>query len=116
MTHSLENGSVIDMFSEVRHRDGVYIRKDLILKLIEYNRLSLTSLLSYCGLNYKKHLRFINELEDKELIRKEVSYKGKKKITYYMATKKGYDFCRKILEPYEVIFPRKTVQKRSLLR
>ena len=96
------------MSSGVRHRDGIYIRKDLLMKLIEYSRLNLTSLLMYCGLNYKKHLKFIKELEQQELIQKEIRYKGKKTITYYMVTMKGLDFFRRILEPYEVIFPRKT--------
>jgi predicted transcriptional regulator len=105
---SLEDGSVIKMSRGVSHRDGVYIRKDLIMKLIEYSRLNLTSLLMYCGLNYKKHLKFIKELEQQELIRKEVHVKGKKTITYYMVTMKGINFFRKILEPYEAIFPRKT--------
>ena len=51
-------------------------------------------------------LEIIEELEVNDFIQKEESYMGKKKITYYTVTEKGIDFCRKILEPYEVIFPR----------
>ncbi len=88
------------------YRDRVYIRKDIILKLIHHRELNQTALLSYCGLNLKKHKPILNEMESKELISKEEVFRGKKRIAIYKPTPKGVEFCKKILEPYEAIFPR----------
>jgi predicted transcriptional regulator len=38
------------------YRDRIYIVKDIILKLVEYGQLNLTALISFCGLNFKKHI------------------------------------------------------------
>jgi len=81
--------------------------KDLILKLIEHNELNQTTLLSFCGLNLKKHKSILDELELNGFIAKnEITY-GKKRIIVYRATQKGMEFCTNILEPYEKVFPRR---------
>ena len=88
------------------YRDRIYIRKDILLKLVQYGALNQTALLSYCGLNLQKHRPILDEMESKGLIVRTESYHGRKKITLYKATETGLAFCRKILEPYEAMFPR----------
>jgi len=90
------------------YRDKAFILKDIILTLSEYGKLNQTSLVSFCGLNLKKHKHILDELEDHEMILKEEEDMGKRKITFYSASQKGLEFCRTILEPYEELFPRKT--------
>jgi DNA-binding PadR family transcriptional regulator len=41
------------------------------------------------------------------ITRVEEPWGDKKKIIKYKVTEKGKEFCRKILEPYEEMFPRK---------
>ena len=41
--------------SNSSYRDRIYIVKDIILKLLEYSELNQTALVSFCGLNLKKH-------------------------------------------------------------
>ena len=89
------------------YRDRVYIIKDIILTLGEYGKLNQTSLLSYCGLNLTKHRSILEDLESHQMIRREEKIVGKRTITIYMATPKGLEFCRSILDPYENLFPRK---------
>jgi hypothetical protein len=49
-----------------------------MLKLMEHNELNRTTLLSFCGLNLKKHKSILDELESNEFVSKnELSY-GKK--------------------------------------
>ncbi len=88
------------------YRDRVYIRKDIILKLIQYGSLNQTALLSYCGLNLQKHKEILDELEQKGLISKNEVYFGRKKVTQYKVAGDGVEFCRMILQPYEAMFPR----------
>ena len=88
------------------YRDRIYIRKDILLKLVQYGALNQTALLSYCGLNLQKHKPILDEMESKGLIVRTESYLGRKKIALYKATETGLAFCRKILEPYEAMFPR----------
>ena len=90
------------------YRDKALILKDVILTLSEYGRLNQTSLISFCGLNLKKHRHILDELESHEMILKKEEMSGKREITFYSATQKGLEFCRTILEPYEELFPRKT--------
>jgi predicted transcriptional regulator len=72
--------------------------------------LTQTSLVSYCGLNLKKHKGIIDELESNDLISRHETTQGKRTIAIYKPTYKGIEFCRSILEPYEKMFPRtKTV-------
>ena len=89
------------------HRDRIYIIKDVILKLVEYGELNQTALVSFCGLNLKKHKNIFDDLESNDLIsRYEILY-GKRTTAMYKPTMKGIEFCRSILEPYEKMFPRK---------
>lgn len=90
------------------YRDKIYIIKDIILLLAQYGELNQTSLVSYSGLNLKKHKHIIDELEARQIITKTVLQDGKRKITIYRVTAKGMEFCRNIIEPYEDLFPRKT--------
>jgi predicted transcriptional regulator len=93
--------------SQASYRDRIYIVKDIILKLVEYGELNQTSLISFCGLNLKKHKPILDDLELNELIyRGEIQF-GKRMVTVYMPTQKGIEFCRSILDPYEKMFPRR---------
>lgn len=89
------------------YRDRIYIVEDIILKLVEYGELNQTALISFCGLNLKKHKSIIDELELNELISRTEAQVGKRAVTVYRATQKGIEFCRSILEPYEKMFPRR---------
>ena len=82
--------------SHISYRDRIYIIKDIILKLVEYGELNQTALVSFCGLNMTKHKPLIDDLETKQL------------ITIYKPSLKGLEFCKSILEPYELMFPRIT--------
>lgn len=93
--------------SRVHYRDRIYIIADLILKLVEYGELNQTALVSFCGLNLKKHRDILEDLEAKGLIQKREELVGKRTINIYMPTQKGVEFCRAIIEPYEIMFPRK---------
>jgi predicted transcriptional regulator len=89
------------------YRDRIYIVKDVILKLVEYGELNQTALVSFCGLNLKKHKSILEDIEENELIeRREVTI-GKRIVTIYRPTQKGVAFCRDILDPYEKMFPRR---------
>lgn len=88
------------------HRDRIYIRKDIILKLAEHGELNQSRLMSYCGLNNVKHKEIVDEMVEKGLIlRTEESWGGKKTIKYKVSPK-GRELARAILEPYELLFPR----------
>ncbi len=99
------------------YRDKIYIIKDIINLLSEYGELNQTALVSYSGLNLKKHKYILDGLESRGFISKSTVEDGKRIITIYKATQKGMDFSRIILEPYEEIFPRKSndTQKLGLL-
>lgn len=88
------------------YRDRIYIRKDIILKLVQYGTLNQTALLSYCGLNLQKHREILDEMEEKGLIAKIDEQWGSKRVITYKVTEKGRQFCKMILEPYEALFPR----------
>jgi predicted transcriptional regulator len=89
------------------YRDRIYIVKDIILKLVERGELNQTALLSFCGLNLKKHKRILDDLESNGMVRKSGESLGKRIITMYRPTQKGIEFSRDILEPYERMFPRR---------
>jgi predicted transcriptional regulator len=89
------------------YRDRIYIVEDIILKLVDYGELNQTALISFCGLNLKKHRCIIDELEVNSFIEKCESPLGKRTVTVYKPTQKGVEFCRSILEPYERMFPRR---------
>jgi predicted transcriptional regulator len=89
------------------YRDRIYIVKDLILKLVEYGEMNQTALISFCGLNLKKHKYILDDLELNGLITKKEARSNKRLITVYRPTEKGIDFSKTILEPYERMFPRR---------
>jgi predicted transcriptional regulator len=89
------------------YRERSYIIQDIILKLAEYGQLNQTALISFTGLNLKKHRCILDELEVNGLIRKSETPFGKRVVIVYKPTQKGIEFCRSILEPYERMFPRK---------
>ena len=93
---------------KVSPRDRVYIVKDLMLKLIEYGEMNQTALISFCGLNMKKHKPILDMMEINGLVTKTMQSFGKRHVMMYRASPKGLEFCREILEPYERIFPRKS--------
>ena len=75
--------------------------------LVQYGELNQTALVSFCGLNLKKHKSILDELESINLIKSEEKSIGKRIITIYKPTQKGIEFCKTILDPYETLFPRK---------
>ncbi|HJT46571.1 MAG TPA: winged helix-turn-helix domain-containing protein [Nitrososphaeraceae archaeon] len=89
------------------YRERIYIIQDIILKLAEYGELNQTAIISFTGLNLKKHRCILDELEVNGLIRKSETPFGKRVVIVYKPTQKGIEFCRSILEPYERMFPRK---------
>jgi predicted transcriptional regulator len=89
------------------HRDRIYIVKDIILMLVQYGELNQTALVSFSGLNLKKHKSILDELEANKLIKSEGKPLGKRTITIYKPTIEGINFCKTILDPYETLFPRK---------
>ncbi len=91
----------------VSYRDRIYMIEDIILKLVEYGELNQTALISFCGLNLKKHRCILDELEINGLIQKDESPFGKRMVIVYRPTQKGIEFYRSVLEPYERFFPRK---------
>ena len=93
--------------SPISYRDRIYIVKDVILKLVEYGELNQTALVSFCGLNLKKHKPILEDIEHNELIERREATIGKRTVTIYKPTQKGMAFCRDILEPYEKMFPRR---------
>ena len=93
--------------SPISYRDRIYIVKDVILKLVEYGELNQTALVSFCGLNLKKHKPILEDIEHNELIERKETTIGKRTVTIYRPTQKGMSFCRDILEPYEKMFPRR---------
>ena len=53
-----------------------------------------------------KHKPLIEDLETKQLITRSQILVGKRAITIYKPSSKGIEFCKSILEPYEIMFPR----------
>jgi len=90
------------------YRDRIYIIKDIILMLVQYSELNQTALVSFCGLNLKKHKPILDQLETNELITSMEKSLGKRIITVYKPTPKGIEFCKTILEPYENFHVRRT--------
>ena len=74
--------------SQSTYRDRIYIVKDLILKLVEYGEMNQTALISFCGLNLKKHKIILDDLELNGLIIKREVRSNKRPITIYRPTEK----------------------------
>jgi predicted transcriptional regulator len=87
--------------SPISYRDRIYIVEDIILKLVEHGELNQTALVSFCGLNLKKHRCILDELQVNGFINKSELPFGKRIVAIYKPTQKGIEFCRSILEPYE---------------
>ena len=83
---------------------------------MEHGELNQTTLLSFCGLNLKKHKSILDELESNEFIGKDELPYGKRRIIIYKPTCKGIEFCTNILEPYERVFPRRKVVNNDTLK
>jgi predicted transcriptional regulator len=95
------------------HRERIYIRKDIILKLSDYGELNQSQLMSYCGLNNVKHKPIIDELVEKGLIiRFEEPWGEQNRIIKYKVSDKGRDIAKAIFEPYELLFPRREEEKK----
>ena len=93
------------MPTQKEYRERVYIRAEIIIKLVEYGPLTLTNLVSYCGLNLSKHKEILDEMEAKGLLVKFFERQGKKVIAKYKVTDKGMRFYELILKPYIEMFP-----------
>jgi len=94
------------MSSTMEYRDRIYIREDILLKLMQYRELNQIALLIFCGLNLQKHKSLLDEMESKGLISKSEEFRGKKKVVIYRITDAWVAFSKKILQPYEAMFPR----------
>jgi len=44
------------------HRERIYLRKDVLLKLAQHGELNQSRLMSYCGLNNVKHKVLLDEM------------------------------------------------------
>jgi predicted transcriptional regulator len=77
----LENSSKSLSSSHILYRDKIYIIKDVILKLVEYGELTQTTLISFCGLNMKKHKHILDYLEGKDLIKTYTRTVGKSRYS-----------------------------------
>jgi predicted transcriptional regulator len=93
------------------HRDKIHIIKDIIMLLAQYGQLNQTALVSYCGLNLKKHKHIFDELESNQLITRSIVNDDHRTVAIYKVTRKGLDFCRDIIGPYEELFPRRISSK-----
>ena len=80
--------------SSASYRDRIYIVKDVIIKLVDYGELTQTALVSYCGLNLKKHKGILDDLESNGLISRSETIYGKRTITIYKPSIKGMEFCQ----------------------
>jgi predicted transcriptional regulator len=98
-------GGAAEMVHE--HRERIYIRKDIILKLAEHGELNQSKLMSYCGLNNVKHKPIIDEMVERGLITRAEEAWGSKKTIIYRVSDLGKRLAREILEPYESLFPRR---------
>jgi predicted transcriptional regulator len=88
------------------YRDRIFIRKDILLKLYEYDKLNQSKLMSYCGLNNVKHKEILDDMVKKDLINKLEEAWGSKVIINYKISEKGREILKEVLEPYESLFPR----------
>jgi predicted transcriptional regulator len=100
--------------SSSAYRDRIYIIKDVILKLVDYGELNQTALISFCGLNLKKHKSILDDIEENGMIERNERAFGKRTVAFYRPTRKGMEFCKDILEPYEKVFPRRKDVKSSV--
>jgi predicted transcriptional regulator len=93
------------------YRDRIYMRKDILLKLYDYDELNQSKLMSYCGLNNVKHKEILDDMVKKGMINKTEEAWGNKMIIKYKVSEKGRQILRDVLEPYESLFPRNEIDK-----
>ena len=93
------------------HRERIYLRKDVLLKLAQHGELNQSRLMSYCGLNNVKHKVLLDEMVAKGLIVRIEEPWGAKKIIKYKISDRGRELVWQILEPYETLFPRRQGEK-----
>jgi predicted transcriptional regulator len=84
--------------SPTSYRDRIYIVKDVILKLVEYGELNQTALVSFCGLNLKKHKSILEDIEHNELIQR------REQLQYIVQHKKVCLFAEISLSPMRKCF------------
>ena len=72
------------------------MRKDILLKLYDYDELNQSKLMSYCGLNNVKHKDILEDMVKKDMINKSEEAWGSKIIIKYRISEKG----RQILEKF----------------
>lgn len=94
-------------------RERIYIRKDIILKLVDYGELNQSQLINYCGLNNVKHMPILNEMVERGLITRIEEPWGSKKIIKYRISESGRTLLREMLEPYEALFPRSRKRRKN---
>jgi len=82
------------------------MRKDILLKLYDYDELNQSKLMSYCGLNNVKHKDILDDMVKKDMINKSEEAWGSKVIIKYRISEKGRQILREILGPYESLFHR----------
>ena len=82
------------------------MRKDILLKLYDYDELNQSKLMIYCGLNNVKHKDILDDMVKKDMINKSEEAWGSKIIIKYRISEKGRQILREILGPYESLFPR----------
>lgn len=94
------------MYLAKSHRDRIYIRKDILLKLYESGEMNQSQLLSVCGLNNAKHKEILEDMAEKGFLEKTESTDGKKSILKYKISIKGIELLKQVFERYELLFPR----------
>ena len=92
------------------HRERIYLRKDVLLKLAEHGKLNQSRLMSYCGLNNVKHKVLLDEMVEKGLILRMDEPWGAKKIIKYKISDRGRA-CQGDFRAYETLFPRREAEK-----
>ena len=89
------------------HRDRIYIRKDILLRLHTLGPMNQTRLVTCCGLNVSKHQDILDEMTKRELLVLYSSTWGNRSVSIYSISQKGIEILKMILEPYEQMFPRR---------
>ena len=89
------------------HRDRIYIRKDILLKLYESGELSQSRLVSLCGLNNAKHREILEDMAEKGFLEHKNDTEKNQSILKYRISEKGIELLNDVLERYEMLFPRR---------
>ena len=88
------------------YRDRVYIRRDILSKLLDHGELNQSKLMSYCGLNNAAHKGIVVDMADKGLIIRSEEKWGNKTVFMYRISEEGKKFLNDILDRYEQLFSR----------